>query len=552
MTSPWQKHLDTLDNNPQQINETVDLFAKQLSDVLETKQTSECVMYAPRYGSCLDKKTGVARMLAFKLFPIKKEEERQWAFISYNQLISKLKRQHRFKIQEEKRTKDQQEKLKKQQEMISGTCKLPLSTMIKEKHMWCTLKKKPLSDQVVNPKAMPVDVAPLGELEPFFAFLSGNTNIDTQMIEFKRGVFYDDGRIDLCKQVVGPPWISKLMDSIKENKHVEHFLLGNNIIDLPGAKAISQFILQKHVPKIKTWYLAGNCIDEEGAGLLAEAFKVDKDSDALWLKRNPVKPVGAKHLAEMLKVNTTLEILDMHNTGVLDEGTKYLFEGLKSNTTLKHLYMDANGITIEGAKYIAEYFNHKVKNNEPGIESLWLDMNRLEDDGAIIISQALKDYPIRKLIMGSNRITSIGAKVICDSFVDHKTLQLLDLGIYKATADIGELANDIGDNGVNDICNLIINNQKLQFLSVLHNGFTSDGMKKLHDAVLKNNNLLEFQYEQFGLLIDKDVKKNIDVKIKQNIDTNLGMDFKQFLLERRSMKHFPKIRYIDSIYRNNM
>lgn len=69
-----------------------------------------------------------------------------------------------------------------------------------------------------------------------------------------------------------------------------------------------------HVPKIKTWYIAGNMIDTDGIKIIAEAFKNDEDATSLWLKRNPLQPEGIKYLGEMLEVNKNLRILDLHNT----------------------------------------------------------------------------------------------------------------------------------------------------------------------------------------------------------------------------------------------
>ena len=34
------------------------------------------------------------------------------------------------------------------------------------------------------------------------------------MVGFNRGVVYVDGRLDLCKMVVGPTYIAALMDSL--------------------------------------------------------------------------------------------------------------------------------------------------------------------------------------------------------------------------------------------------------------------------------------------------------------------------------------------------
>ncbi len=42
---------------------------------------------------------------------------------------------------------------------------------------WCSLKNRPISNKVSEPTAMPVEEAPLKELEPFFTFLSSDEKI---------------------------------------------------------------------------------------------------------------------------------------------------------------------------------------------------------------------------------------------------------------------------------------------------------------------------------------------------------------------------------------
>jgi len=237
-----------------------------------------------------------------------------------------------------------------------------------------------MPDAIINPVPMPVDVAPLQELLPFFDFLRSNQPIidrENESLSFMRGTFFNDGRMDLCKQVVGPPWITDLMDSLVNNQHIKHFLLGNNIVDLAGAKAIADFISHPHQSQIETWYLAGNRIDAQGIELISKALQNEQHCKALWLKRNPLKAKGAKHLGQLLAQNQCLEILDLHNTGLLDDGIAYLFDGLKDNRSLDLLYIDANGISSRGAQSIADYFSHLAKLNEPGISSLFCGINRL-------------------------------------------------------------------------------------------------------------------------------------------------------------------------------
>ncbi|KAK3062239.1 hypothetical protein LTS18_004544 [Coniosporium uncinatum] len=85
----------------------------------------------------------------------------------------------------------------------------------------------------------------------------------TPLLEFKRGVVYEDGRLDLCRMVVGPDHIDELMDTLDTNSSVRHFLLGNNIISNRGARRIARFI-REHPGRMETCYLAGNHIKDNG------------------------------------------------------------------------------------------------------------------------------------------------------------------------------------------------------------------------------------------------------------------------------------------------
>lgn len=67
-----------------------------------------------------------------------------------------------------------------------------------------------------------------------------------------------DGRLDLCKMVVGKTGIKPLLDSMEGNDSVKRLLLGNNVVGDYGAKFISEFINKGS--KLTTWYIAGNDI----------------------------------------------------------------------------------------------------------------------------------------------------------------------------------------------------------------------------------------------------------------------------------------------------
>ena len=421
------------------------------------------------------------------------------------------------------------------------------------KDNWIALKNKPISTVISEPVAMPVEIAPIEELEPFFKFLNSNmVPIDNDdeyepCMRFIRGAIYQDKRMDLCKQVVGHKWIQMLMNSLVNNTNVEHFLLGNNIIGPEGGKAIGNFLLNPHKPNIKTWYLAGNALDEEAISYIVNGLENDSDCESLWLKRNPLKPEGIFHIGRLLKTNTHIKILDLHNTAVFDTGVKYLVEGLKLNRTLRHLYLDANAITKIGCKYICEYFEYLIENDLEGISSFWIDMNTLEDDAVIELVQILGKYKyLKRLCLGSTGITEKSAKPIVDAFIHHSNLIMLDLGMYKSTGDMGMITNNIGDEGMKILSELVEKSTSIQYFSVMMNGMTESGIEYLADALDKSTTLMYVDFAQYGVEISQKLSSRIRNKIQSN-RTNANFTRKQ-----RNVKHGEQIHWIDSIYRNNM
>lgn len=518
-----------------------------------------------------DKKYGTFHKIAYIMYPMddKNPDNKKWTYIRYRKLLSNCYGHNR---KCEQRLLDIKKKLQMERSVYYFSKK--------NNNLFCTLKNRPISTKILNPEPMPVDVAPYDELSPFFdemktgktfsQFLehSGDKGSNTAFkvygdtVEFKRGAFYEDGRIDLCKQVVGSPWIGDLMNSIVGNTNVIHFLLGNNIIDITGAEKIAKFIKKTNysatygikTSQIKTWYLAGNRIGSEGIRLICDALYDDKFATALWLKRNPLMPEGGKYLGNLLRFNSNIKILDLDNTGLLDEGAKALFQGLEHNTSLDYLYLDADGIT--NADYIANYFNYKADIMQKGITSFFCGINRLGDEGAIKIIDSIIDYPyIERLCLGSNRISHVGAKHILESLDDNENLILLDIGLYKSTSDMEELSNNMGDESVEYIKSFIEKNKIVRIFSFEDNNITVEGLEKIYESFVKNDTILHLGFTQYGQKIPKELYTKFTNKLDENVKRVYGddMTYTKYIKEKiRFMKHGSDVRFIDSIYRNKM
>jgi Ran GTPase-activating protein (RanGAP) involved in mRNA processing and transport len=542
----WQDLIANVLANSQNCQLVAEQFAIQLQkdhDAYKNLETvTDCANYAPHLYTVIDKKTQLAHQIATLLYPtddhsvsaIEQVDHKTIRYILYRRLIADLRRAYReqTEIKPKPFTLYQQARLTGDREIY---------------HQLQQIEEIP--DVIVNPVPMPVEVAPLPELQPFFDFLRDNKN---ESLSFMRGTFFGDGRMDLCKQVVAQDWIQNLMDSLVNNQHIKHFLLGNNIVDFAGANSIANFINNPHKSQIETWYLAGNRIDANGIELISKALQTDQHCKALWLKRNPLKAMGAKHLGNLLQHNQCLEILDLHNTGLLDEGVAYFFDGLKNNRCLDLLYLEANGISNRGAKHIADYFAHLTKTKQTGISSLYCGINRLGDEGVTTIAESLHDYHhLKRLSFGANRLTDQGLKVLLENLAHHCNLIYLDLGLYKSTSDMQELPNNLGDESVPLLADFIQTNNSVQIMSIKDANISLNGLEQLAEAIQDNDNLLMFNYEQLGVKIPETLNQRFNDKLAENIQNAYGVDMHTFRHKYlRYLKHTDAVRHIDSIYRN--
>jgi Ran GTPase-activating protein (RanGAP) involved in mRNA processing and transport len=524
----------------------------------EFDKISDCALFAPRHSCVINSVNSPIRLAyhaAKKYFiDTNRMKEQLHANIHWQRLVAKLSKTY------------------VEQQQIQAAIKAEYKTNRILEHQrtnWCCLRKRDITPAVGKPAAMPVDIAPKEELLEFFTHLTQDKSIDFK--QFTRGTVFPDGRMDLCKQVVGPLWIGDLMDSLKTNTQIEHFLLGNNITNLEGGKAIGKFLSEPHSCKIKTWYLAGSDFNSEAVKHICDGLKLDKDATALWLKRNPIYSEGVVHIAELLKVNKTIKILDLHNCGVglketaynaenpyenhvTTKGIEVLFDSLKMNNTLRHLYLDANALDEKSVPFIAEYFKFKTLIKEKGITSLWIDMNKLGDEGIHILCNALADYPyLKRLCIGSTMMSEVGMKYVSDAFKNHLLLKVLDLSLYKSTADMGLIPNNISNDGHKYICELIEGQNNILYLNISMNNIDSEHMDKIADSLEKNYKLIYFYYKQYG----QEIKQSVVLKIDKILERNRAQykqesGFDTTDEHMRCMKHSNKVKHIDSIYRNNM
>ena len=357
-------------------------------------------------------------------------------------------------------------------------------------------RHQPVSRQVTEPEPEPVVPCSLADLAPLLGHLRSNAEVERQTA-FNKGTMTTDGRLDLCKQVVGPEGIGPLLGAMMHTDRVKRLLLGNNIVGDDGAAAIAGFLRERGDSPLDCWYIAGNRIGPPGLAHVCEALATDTRVTSLWLKRNPLKAAGMPAIAGLLRSNTKLQVLDLVNCGLLDAGLETVLGALMgpgANKTLRHLYLGTNGVSERSAPLIARFLAEDC-----ALESLFLSCNRLGDEGVAEVARGLAaNRTIRRVSLASNCVGPRGAAALAEALAGHPSIVLLDLGFTKATVAVGELGNFIGDDGARSLAEMLRTNTVLRSLDLLHNYISQVGVNHLREALRVNKTLVWLQLTQFG------------------------------------------------------
>lgn len=415
---------------------------------------------------------------------------------------------------------------------------MAIEKRMKKKAAFCCMRR-PVSTAVSSPSAMPVDVAPKMEVQPFFQWIE-NGNKSEAAVTFTRGTFFPDGRMDFCKQVTGNQHIWNLCQAVKTNckksGQITHFLLGNNIAcqgdNEPSARALADLMKDPEVG-IETWYLAGNEIGPKCTEIICNALFDNKHAKALWLKRNPIMAAGAHSLGTVLSANQTLTILDLDNCGLFDKGVDRFVEACGQHPIrLKHLYLDSNGITK--SESLAKF----LEINKNVLKSFFCSINRLEDKCLDLVEALEGSTSLKRLCLASNGMTDSIVPQMIGCFMSMKSLISLDLGYYKSTFDMGEQPNYLGkidgEQTVDFLSVFIKHHPNIKYISVANNYISSNNITKLASVIV-------------SCADKKKISADLDQMNKKN-----GKIRNHSKEELRVIKHMKRVLHIDSIYRNNM
>lgn len=332
-------------------------------------------------------------------------------------------------------------------------------------------------------------------LDPLIARLADARPVADAEV-FPLGTLQPDGRVDLCKQGLGPEGVARLLPAAVASPHAAHLLLGTNAMGPDGARAIAD-ALAAGDHGVRTLYLGCNRIDAAAATALAERLTGDDQVRALWLKRNPVGDDGVRAIARMLRRNTSIRTLDLVNTGVTADGLRALLDALLDRPRpIERLFLGGNGLTADCAAVLARLVA------DAGVRELYLSANHLGDDGTAALAAAADPARPVRLGLGGNGVGPAGARALADALGG---IEALDLGRPPSERSLGAPPNRLGDDGVTALA-AALPGSPLRKLELRHAAFTARGAKALLAAVSKGTRL---EYVGLGPGLPRRVKRAI-------------------------------------------
>lgn len=288
---------------------------------------------------------------------------------------------------------------------------------------------------------------------------------------FPRGTVQPDGRLDLCKQGLGPAQTARIVAAAVDSPLVRHLLLGTNGLGAEGARAVAGALRPGH--HVETLYLGCNRIDPDGVDALATRLATDDTVRALWLKRNPVGDAGVARLAEALTANAAIRTLDLVNVGMTARGLRLLAAALAARPArLQRLYLGGNGFGPEAVPALGALIH------AAGVREIYLAANRLGDAGATALAE-LADGVALTLGLGGNGLSPAGAAALARHL---GAWTALDLARPPSERSLGATGNVVGDEGAYALANAL-GGARLQRLDLRRTEIGGRGARRLVTAV---------------------------------------------------------------------
>ena len=202
--------------------------------------------------------------------------------------------------------------------------------------------------------------------------------------------------------------------------------LSNNNIGNKGAELIANAI--KNTVSLVSLNLSSNSITHIGGEYLFKSLKLQESiidfniSSSEGTNRNRISYFGLSDIENVFCYNLFLENFNISGNGIKNEGISKICDGLNKNQTIHLLDISHNDISSAGIE------NSFTKLKICKLIELNISENRFGDDGLIILTNALKNFPkIHILKIANCGFEFKGFLFLCSHLIDMKRITTLDV-----------------------------------------------------------------------------------------------------------------------------
>ena len=315
----------------------------------------------------------------------------------------------------------------------------------------------------------------VSELEPLLAWLRTG-EATGERLDFPTGTALPDGRLDLCKQALGPDGAAQVAAALQPGV-VKHLLLGTDGLGDGAAEVAGQAVERE----VETLYLGCNGITAGGACRIADNLRMSPSASkvtGIWLKRNPIGDGdAAAAIVESARSLRTLDLVqtDLDAAGVAQVAAAILAANA-AGRQIERLYIGGNPLGPAGATHLAALLAADA------VSELYVSAAQLGDEGAHTIADALKPGRLRRISLASNGIGPQAAARLVIAAA-RAGVEVCDLGRVKAAKVLGAQDNRLDEPATTAIADALAERpHRLQHLVLSHAGLRSQAAHRLLDG----------------------------------------------------------------------
>lgn len=209
--------------------------------------------------------------------------------------------------------------------------------------------------------------------------------------------------LDLSDNAFGPAGAEPLQKLLRENKNIEVLKLNNNGLGIEGARLISEALVDSALSSkadgkptnLRVVVIGRNRMESPGASHLAKAWKAHSDSlEVIRMPQNSIRPEGIETIMEHICDCKNLKHIDLQDNTFTEKGSVALAKALKEWKDLEILNVSDCLLSAKGGISV---LNALVGSHDK-LQTLLLQFNEIDIDGAKIIPEVIKNKPLLSLL----------------------------------------------------------------------------------------------------------------------------------------------------------